>query len=291
MALRASVDASRLDSGILSVAGVAYGYDRAAKANGEWMRLMNGRTFHMTDLHAREGEFKGIDDDEVTRIMHGIVAIVQKYASYIVAVSCNVKSLSEKLPKITNENRAGDDLIERAFRSPYGMMLHLFLFAMGRFANRSASGKREISYILEAGDEGQKSFRRYIESLLDDPQYAFLLDKYSLSRLTATPKDGMEGVFHSADFFAWEWSRNVDRHKNNLPMRRSLSVAADHNQSASDYFGISLNDRSRHFFRHYDQRHANRWARVLREISEAQSPLEIDEAISQWTASRWAQPF
>ena len=85
--LRVGIDAGKPDSGILSVAGVAFGYDRAVKANAKWARLMKGRTFHMTDLHARQGDFKDISDSEVSEIMHGVVGIIRKYSSYFVAVS------------------------------------------------------------------------------------------------------------------------------------------------------------------------------------------------------------
>jgi hypothetical protein len=102
VALRASIDASRRGSGVFALGGVAFGYDRAVKANNEWNRLMNGRTFHMTDLNAREGDFRGISDPEKHRIMVGIVSILRTYASSIVAVSCDDTLILEAFPSVSS---------------------------------------------------------------------------------------------------------------------------------------------------------------------------------------------
>src|SRR5688500_4824697 len=94
VALRACIDAGA-QQGVFCVAAVAFGYDRARKANNKWSRLMKGRTFHMTDLNARQGEFEGIQNHEVHEIMVGAVEIVREYASFMVAVSCDANLVSE----------------------------------------------------------------------------------------------------------------------------------------------------------------------------------------------------
>src|SRR4029079_7456776 len=97
VALRACIDAGEQE-GVFAVAAVAFGYDRAVKANREWERLLKGRTFHMTDLHARKEDFKGIGDDEVHEIMIGTVGIIKKYASFAVAISCDEALIADSLP-------------------------------------------------------------------------------------------------------------------------------------------------------------------------------------------------
>src|SRR5258705_13481371 len=84
VALRACIDAGTQE-GVFCVAAIAFGYDRAVKANREWERLLKGRTFHMTDFHARKGQFYGIQDDEFREIMVGTVRIIRQYASFGVA--------------------------------------------------------------------------------------------------------------------------------------------------------------------------------------------------------------
>lgn len=89
VALRASIDASGRRSGVFAVAAVAYVFDRAVKANREWERLMDGRRFHMTDLIARQEDFVGMTPDQAERLVAALTSIVRKYASYVVAVSCD----------------------------------------------------------------------------------------------------------------------------------------------------------------------------------------------------------
>lgn len=284
VALRACIDAGTSKAGTLSVAGVAFGYGRAVKANAEWNRLLKGRTFHMTDLHNRKEDFEGIDDEEVEKIMRGVVAIIRKHASHVVAVSCDLNLLTEKFSKISNDDYGR--FLERAFRSPYTVMLHLCMWGMGRFANNHSKGRREISYVLESGDEGQLAFINYVQWLMTQPMHGDQLNHYSLSRLTTAPKDQIEGVFHSADFVAWEWARQVERQKQTLPMRKSFSIVTEQGRSNPDYFGLTLSDRQKNFFRHYDERHANRWVRFAREGLGAKTSSQFEEAVSHWERTR-----
>ncbi len=160
VALRASIDASTQDDGgVFTVAGVALGFDRAQKANSKWEQLMRGRTFHMTDLNARKKDFREIEDGEVYLIMEGIVGILRRYPSYMVAVSCNADLVRDFLPKDSHNTRVSEEM-RNAFRSPYGVMCHLCMHGLGMYIRR-AGGGRSISYILETGDEGQKGLIRY----------------------------------------------------------------------------------------------------------------------------------
>ncbi|KRB23825.1 hypothetical protein ASD99_29510 [Mesorhizobium sp. Root695] len=237
----------------------------------------------MTDLHNRKKDFEGIDDDEVDKIMLCVVAIIRKYAANVVAVSCDLTLLTEPFPMTSNSR---DEFLTTAFRSPYAAMLYICMWAMGRFANNHSKGRREISYVLESGDAGQPAFVSYIQGLMAEPKFGSQLDHYSLSALTSKSKDQIEGVFHSADFFAWEWARQVERHKKTLPMRKSFSIVTEQGQSDSDYFGLTFSDRRKNFFRHYDERHLNRWVRFLREGLGAKTSDDLDEALNQWTATR-----
>jgi hypothetical protein len=288
MALLASIDASLSKSGILSVAGVSFGVDRAARGNTKWKRLMDDRVFHMTDLNARRGSFEGLSPEEVTSIMHGIVALVRDYASHVVAVSCDVSAISETLPKLRNNSVQTDRLLGSAFRLPYGLMLHLCMYAMGRFANVRSLGRCSISYVLESGDEGQAAFASYINQLLEQPEFR-MHERYSLSRLAIKTKGEMPSILHAADLVAWEWGRDVERRRREQPTRKSFLAVANQERSVPDYFGLTLSDRSRHFFRHYEERHVDRLVRFVRELASSATSQDVDKALGEWAKTRFPE--
>jgi hypothetical protein len=290
VALRASVDASRLGNGIFALAGVAFGYDRAVKANNEWNRLMKGRTFHMTDLNARQGDFCGISDDEKTEIMIGIVSILKTHASSIVAVSCDDTLISEAFPSTSSGDRDSEEM-RNAFRSPYGVMCHMCLSTFGGIQEeRNREKGRDISYTVEAGDRGQPGLIRFINFMMDVPAAQMLIDLYSMSRVTVATKGQMDGIFHAADFVAWEWSRHVKRHIEGKPMRRSLSELMGESVATPDYYGLTLGSKKQsRRMRHFDNRHIDRFVRLLREIIEAKTSNNVDDAIAQWAATRLPQ--
>ncbi|MBZ9768153.1 MULTISPECIES: hypothetical protein [unclassified Mesorhizobium] len=291
MALRAGIDAGRSGSGIYAVAAVAFSYGRAKKANKQWQRLLDGRTFHMTHLNARKGDFEGIDDRKKKQIMHGIVEIIKNNASYIVCTSYDDSTIEEKFPKLSNNEKAVDEFLYRAFRTKYGPMIHMCMWALGDFANDGAMKRNHISYVLETGDDGQGGFIDYIRFLNSNkerqPVYKHVLEQYSLVKLIATPKEEMEGVFHAADFVAWEWARHVERQRQDLPMRKSLQALTSKIPALSDYYGLTLGDKNRIFCRHYAEKHANRLVKFLRETAEAKSEADIRAANAHWAETRF----
>lgn len=219
VALRASIDASTRTDGVFTVAGVAFGYERAVKANREWERLMDGRSFHMKDLNNRCNDFHGVDDKEVDRIMKGVVSIVRQYASYVVCISCESDLVADSLPAFSSPDATSRAMLA-AFRSVYGFMCHLEMFTLGGLAsNGRSSRKRAISYIFERGDKGQKGLKMYLDYIQSIDASEPLLDGYSLVREVLTPKDQMEGIFHSSDLVAWEWGKHVGRHRSGTAMR------------------------------------------------------------------------
>lgn len=247
--LRACIDAGTQD-GTFCVAGVAFGHDRAVKANREWQRLLKGRTFHMTDLHSRQGDFKGATDDEVHEIIVGTVGIIRRHASYVTAVSCDANLVAEHLPTVASRGADMAHLLA-AFRSAYGLMCHFAMLGLGiRATDNGKKPGRHISYVIEQGDEGQRGVRKYLEFLGDEPHHKIFLDGYSLNRFTIATKDEIEGVFHASDLVAWEWARHVGRQQRGEPMRKSLSELVQV-QPVADEDGVTLSDRHRFFCVHF----------------------------------------
>jgi hypothetical protein len=269
------------------VGGVAFGYDRAAKANVEWKRLLKGRTFHMTDLNARKGDFKDINDGEVLEIMKGIVRIIRTYASNIAVVSFDERLISEAFPTNSNADRDSEEL-RNAFRTPYGMLGHLCMSRLGVFSEESGRRDgRDISYILERGDGGQKGLIRFIEYIQKHPFSDDLLKLYSMSRATVASKNEMDDIFHATDFVAWEWLKHVSRQRVGAPMRKSLSELTGRILAESDYFGLTLGQSGDNYmFRHYDARHVDRFVRFVRNTIEAATGQEVAAAIQSWEDTR-----
>ncbi|MER9687237.1 hypothetical protein [Mesorhizobium sp. M0139] len=239
----------------------------------------------MTDLNAREGDFKGISKEEVAEIMKGAVAIVRQHASYIVSVSCNSSLISEQFPTNSNGGRESEEM-RNAFRSPYGAMCHLCMWALGERA-AMISRKPFISYVLESGDEGQKGLVRYAKFVQGESIAGrILIDRYSLAELKTSTKADMEGLFHSADLVAWEWAKHVDRQLTGKPMRQSLLALTGKSEAIEDNFGITLKKGSRFLFRYFNEAHVDRYVRVLREMIEAKSSGEVDASLDRWDETR-----
>lgn len=279
VALRACIDAGTQE-GVFAVAAVSFGYDRAVKATREWDRLLKGRTFHMTDLNARQNEFEGIEDDEVHEIMVGTVGIIRKYASFAVAISCDAAHVADALPVFAQRHPDMENLLA-AMRSTYGFMCHFAMTALGNRANKGGPG-RQIAYVFEQGDPGQRGLRKYLEFLGDEPHHRLLLNSYSFSRLTVADKDEIEGVFHASDLLAWEWARHVDRHRNGKPIRRSLAEIVGNSSTDENENGIYLLNGLKVYCRHFKADRLRSLLGYFRESLEAESHAELEAAFNRY---------
>jgi len=279
MALRACVDAGE-QAGTFCVAVIAFGFDKAKRANREWEEALNGRTFHMTDLHNRQGDFKGINDVEVDAIMKSVVQIIRKYAQYAVAISCDTKVIAPYLPRAASRGPDMDHMLA-ALKSTYGLMCHLAMYAIGRRANENKN-RRQISYIFELGDNGQRGFKCYLDYLGNEKHHDLLLDGYSIDRSMVTDKEKLEGVFHSADLIAWEWARHVNRSKAGRPMRKSLSALTGKNIAESDKYGMTLEVGRQFFLRHFSPDYFVPATVCFSEMLLAESMEQFEEAVERY---------
>lgn len=275
VALRACIDAGA-QGPVFCVAAVAFGYDRAVKANREWEKLLKGRTFHMTDLNSRHGDFEGIERDEVNAIMRGTVEIIREYASFIVAVSCDADLVADSLPVTASRHPDMEHLLA-AFKSTYGLMCHLAMTAVGTRANPDNTRKgQNISYVFERGDDGQRGLRKYLEFLGDEPYHDLFLNGYSHNRSTVADKDDIEGVFHASDLIAWEWARHVGRHNDGDPMRKSLAEIVGNLPAVMDEHGLTVSDGNRIFLRHFVPKSIGMLAGYFRDMLAATTLEEME---------------
>lgn len=280
MALRACVDAGT-QKNVFCVAAVAFGYDRAVKAAREWDRVLSGRTFHMTDLHARQCEFEGIEKDEVDAIMKGAVSIIRRYASFAVAVSCDAALVADALPVVADKHPDMKNLLS-AMKSIYGLMCHFGMSALGRHANNDGPG-RQISYVFEQGDEGQGGLRKYLEFLDPEQQHhRLLLNNYSFNRLTVADKKEIEGIFHASDLLAWEWARHVTRDRAGKPIRGSLAEMAEHTMPYHDANGLTIRNGRKLYCRHFPSERLTAIAGFFGDTLAANSTEEVDAAFNRY---------
>ncbi|GIK86562.1 MAG: hypothetical protein BroJett026_20430 [Betaproteobacteria bacterium] len=211
--LRAYFDASQRDSGVFSVAGVAFGVDRAKKADREWRSAFDGRRLHMADLHARKGEFDGITAEDAGRYCKAAVQIINRYASVVVAVSCDVDEVERLRPK--GPEFDSHQIIDSA-RSSYNCGLHWTMMALGGILG---DGQR-VQYWFERGDRFQGASRRFLETL-NNPDYERLRHAYCYGSDAFVDKADAP-LFDAADLVAWEWGKHIDRVRAEQPVRPSL---------------------------------------------------------------------
>lgn len=213
--LRAYFDASARTTGVYCVAGVAFGLDRAKKAERAWRELFGARRCHMTDLHARKGAFAGIDAADADRLCRGAVRIINDYASMVVAVSCDVDEVKRLTPTAAEPHAEG--LLDTV-RSPYNCGLHWTMMAMGELAGR----QQQIQYWFELGDENQGAARRYLAGL-NEPMIEPLRKSYCYgSDAFVSKKDAQ--LFDAADLVAWEWGTHVNRLRAGAGVRPSIKA-------------------------------------------------------------------
>ena len=276
--LRASIDASGRKSGVYSLAAVAFGYDRAVKANRQWQELLNGRTFHMKDLNARANEFAGITDKEKDRIMRGTIGIIRENASFFATASCDRDLLAKFLPTVSNKNPDHRKLLE-AHRSIYGVMCHIGIFSMAKLAGVTSGGRPQISYIFEAGDDGQRGLISFLNFLENTPGRESILAGYGIRSKTVAQKGEMEGVFHSADLLAWEWAKHIDRSRAGQPMRASLrALIGPDAEFNMDVNSPAIRDRKKFNLAHFADDKMTTVLKSFRASLVASTPEEYERA-------------
>lgn len=204
--LNVYIDASKRPGGIFCVSGFAFGTDRAKKASAEWRRLWGDTICHMTDLHSRQKAFaQGWDDrDKVETYLKNSIAIVNRYRSYGVAVSCDLNEINALAPisAATDSQRylAG-------FRRAYPICCHLAMSTFGKLVREHGGGDHDIAYFFETGDADQAESQQFIAMGATEP----ILRRYwSLATNTLIDKADAR-LLEPSDILAWEWAKHRER--------------------------------------------------------------------------------
>ncbi len=213
--LRAYSDASNLETGTFCVAAIAFGEDRAKKAERAWRGLMGERIAHITDMHARKKAFADISASEADTLIRGQVQIIREHASFGVAISCDKPELAKLLPSSAEKDSLR--LLD-GFRMPYATCCHLAMHSMSRISaeNGRAAG---IAYVFEKGDDAQSQSASFIEGAV---RYQPMKAVYQYQSHGYFEKRDAR-LMEAADLLAWEWAHQIDRSRNGRHVRASLS--------------------------------------------------------------------
>ena len=207
--LEAYFDASKRDGGSFCVAGFAFGSDAAKKATRDWKRVWGDTQCHMTDLSANppQGDFKGWSSEKTKRHLEASIPIINRWASFGVAVSIDATELSALTPTAADP---GSKVIMGGLRSPYAVCCHAAMAALA-----SLSGTSDIAYFFEFGDKDQgdsAAFTGLIKAHPDLARRLYGMRSYSIL------ESADSRLFEMADIFAWEWAKHVERDKARYPL-------------------------------------------------------------------------
>jgi len=208
--LEAYFDASKRDDGAFCVAGFAFGYDRAKKATHDWKQLWGDTQCHMTDLSANppREDFKGWSNDQAKERIEAAISIINRLASFGVAVSVDVAEFASLAPTVADP---GSQMVLNGFRTPYAVCCHSAMAAMARLTG----GGEDIAYFFEFGDKDQgesAAFTSWIKAHGALSRRLYGMRSHSI--LDAADSR----LFEMADIFAWEWAKHVQRDKNRYPL-------------------------------------------------------------------------
>lgn len=251
--LSAYLDASTRTSGIFCVAGLAFGRDSAKKADRAWRTLFGGRICHMADLHAQRGDFAGCPPTETTRLHRAAIAIVNRYASYKMAVSCNLHEAERILPTSADP---GLEVFLNSARKAYPACCHIAMTSLSIMIDKASRPKPErVAYFFESGDNYASYAGTYMAGIPE-----VIRDKQHYHSHTFVSK-GQARLLEAADILAWEWAKHIDRiQQDNKPARPSLEALAGSPIGRADHL-ISPT----FLARHADAEKLQRWATNLSE--------------------------
>ncbi len=180
---------------IFAVAGVVFTRKAVDRFIYKWRKMLGPvNCFHMADLAARQGEFKGLSEVEAGTLLKEAVAILNRYRLAVVACSCRVSDF-EALKRVRF----------RGFDSPYAICAESCMIQLGSWLN-SQKNSPEVAYFFEAGhrhaSDAQWLLARISEHEVIERAYRYRSYKF-LKKEDAVP-------LQTADLVAWEYAKFQD---------------------------------------------------------------------------------
>ncbi|MFZ5779057.1 MAG: hypothetical protein ACOY4R_02470 [Pseudomonadota bacterium] len=236
--LVAHVDASKRPGGTFCVAIVACGADRAKKAVRRWVDLWGSTPCHMTDLHALRKDFRNWTSHQAGEHLIRSVKLINRFASYAVAVSCDVADVERLAPRRADADSA---VIHGGLAHSYALCCHMAMFALADLVRKTRQGAPDIAYFFERGDEHQGESQRFISTAVASPAGPPL---YACrSHVVMQASDAR--LFEMADIFAWEWAKHIERVAVGRTKKRGSLRALLGGEGSDD---LSFVSPSRHLF-------------------------------------------
>jgi len=276
VALRAFVDASA-QGDIFCVAGIAFGFGRARKAQSRWRQLFSPRVIHMTDLHSRRGEFEGITPDEGGQILKDCVSIVNKHMQFFAISSCRISEMKENL-QVPETGDPIMDAISKGVSSPYAWCVHTVMHHLGHLSHLHSGSRSGISYVIEAGDLGQGKVKEYIRFVEDHPYPAFRA-MYGFDGASFVEKQGKEVLLQASDILCWEWAKHLLRKDQGKGVRPPLNAIFGGLEETSQKYGLTGASQKpgRGIASHYE---GDKWAESLRDLCNEYSSPDTNQLAS-----------
>ena len=210
--LEAYFDASVRDSKVICVAGLAFTARRAKSALAEWTELWP-QPFRMSKFNAREKPFDKFTNTTRDARMKDMVAILNRYSDFKIAVSCSLDDVQRLVP---SKVEPGFEFLLDGLGTAYGLCLHMAMHALGSIAGADDG----IAYFIEEGDLHQGRARVFIDRVIAVPA---IKASYNVSSYTFATKSKLR-IFEAADLFCWEWAKQRDMMALGKPMRKSLQA-------------------------------------------------------------------
>jgi hypothetical protein len=186
---------------------------------------MNGTDFggatqcHMTDLNSRKSAvFEKWTSEQAGKRLKDSIALINRFASYGVAISCDLKEMGRLLPTAA---APGSEIYLDGFSSAYATCCHLAMYNLANLLREHESRSR-ISYFFEAGDKDQAKAARFWELAARSA----LAERYRLLAHTRIKKEDCR-LLEMSDILAWEWARHIERVQKGQRTRPSLKVMLD----------------------------------------------------------------
>jgi hypothetical protein len=145
-----------------------------------------------------------------------LIPIINGTASIVVAVSCDLAEINGLMPD-SHGSSISSQVSYGGVGTPYALCCHAAMCSVADLVDE----KTDIAYFFESGDDGQPASQRFIAGLAQYPLTSRGLYKLR-SHHVLDKRDSR--LFEMSDIAAWEWSKHVQRTRQGLHMRPSLSA-------------------------------------------------------------------
>ncbi len=259
--LRAFFDESQSSAGVFCVAGYLFD-SRAATAYAVEAKRIFGPFggFHMKDLVARQGSFKGISNEEKDDLVKAAVALTNRHITAGVTVSCWAQD-------VENFGPGG----VRGFSRAYSMCCLWAATALGRWVrNRWPGGSGGIAYVFENGARGKGD----ADYVLDFGRHPFMRESYQYRSHTFVCKGDAPPLW-AADLLAWEWSKYISETlaTGERPPRGSLRALLRNGWDSS------LRQNPKYRLRHFGGERLLKYFRDVEGLALARTDEELEAVI------------